>query len=197
MVRLELYRTPIQNERRALVGNRATVTSKNLCYAYDHGQDQKSAVRGEVARRRLDCAHVLIQAGLELQGAARSGLQNDSPSGECVFSASQWPPFGTKSADETRARRSSLRLASVHRSTFPNQGCQNVPQLQRRASAQVILRGLVRRLGSECKGRQSGRILHLVSELSTSRTQFWPDCDTDAWHETQHQQTGRTLHFQS
>lgn len=61
----------------------AAVTSKDLCYAYDHGQDDKSAVRNEVARRRLDCAQVLIQAGLEPQGAARSGLQKLSPSGEC------------------------------------------------------------------------------------------------------------------
>ena len=60
-----------------------SVTPKNLCYAFDRGQADKPVVRAEVARRRLDCAQILLQAGLEPQGAARGGLQNVAPSGDC------------------------------------------------------------------------------------------------------------------
>ncbi len=52
------------------------VSNKDLCFAYDSGQDQTPAVREEVTRRRLDWSRVLLQAGIEPRGAARAGLGN-------------------------------------------------------------------------------------------------------------------------
>jgi hypothetical protein len=48
-----------------------SVTSKDLCYAYDHGQDTKPAVAQEVSRRELNCGVTLREAGIEPTGAAR------------------------------------------------------------------------------------------------------------------------------
>ena len=51
----------------------SAVSNKDLCFAYDKGQDQTGTVREEVARRQVDCSRVLLQAGLEPRGAARAG----------------------------------------------------------------------------------------------------------------------------
>ncbi|MBI3303094.1 MAG: hypothetical protein HYZ72_13595 [Deltaproteobacteria bacterium] len=60
------------------------ISNKDLCFAYDRGQDQKPAVGEEVTRRRLDCSRVLLQAGIEPTGAARAGMRNIAPRGDCA-----------------------------------------------------------------------------------------------------------------
>ena len=60
-----------------------SVSDKDLCYAYDHHQDDKPAVVAEVNRRKLTCARVLLAAGLEPSGAAMSQVQSLAPSGDC------------------------------------------------------------------------------------------------------------------
>jgi hypothetical protein len=60
-----------------------SVSDKDLCYAYDHGQSDKPAVVSEVNHRRLNCGRVLLAAGLEPTGAAMSQVQSLAPSGDC------------------------------------------------------------------------------------------------------------------
>jgi hypothetical protein len=60
-----------------------TLSNNNLCYAYDHGQDQNPAVKEEVASRSLNCGRVLLQAGIEPAGAARVEVQKLPPQGNC------------------------------------------------------------------------------------------------------------------
>lgn len=56
------------------------VSNKDLCFASDRG-DPQPTIQREITRRKLDCARVLLQNGIEPQ---RTSTASIAPSGNCA-----------------------------------------------------------------------------------------------------------------